>query len=176
MSEEPNLNEIIKRLEAVEHKLGIYYHTSDAVDGALEELFENVDNRTLQQILHEVDAKILAKAVLGLKSKALLNLKDALSKNAWEMLRDDIRDELRSEIGLYGLQNSKIKVLTITHQLEEMGEIVWARTTGSLETEEYRKKCEEEIKENKEWYALQTLKNKELEIWKNEVFEKLNKV
>jgi hypothetical protein len=72
MDQEPNLNDIIKRLEAVEHKLGIYHIPNAAL--VLEELIINLDSRTIQQIFREVEANDLALGIIGFKIETLRKL------------------------------------------------------------------------------------------------------
>jgi hypothetical protein len=177
MSQEPDLNEIIERLEKIEFKLGIYYYKPDENVGvALEELFERLDNRTFQEILREVDAKDLARAVIGFKLKAFQNLKNALSKNAWEMICDDIRNELRLGTSIDGIQSSQTKILKVAHQMESMGQIVLPETRDSFETEEYRKKQKEFWEKHNKEIALRAKKIQEIEDWKNGIYSTLNKI
>ena len=171
MSQEPDLHEIQKRLEHVEHKLGIFYpaiHEAELLEGILTSL----DGRTVQQIFREVDAKDLALAMVGFGAKALQVVKDNVSKKAWEMLKDDI-----AYYAVWcGAGNSqtiaRLKIIYVINQLEEMGEIVVRMDNipalekrPPFDYKAWQKRLEDEHNERVKQY----------ENWKKEVFDLMDK-
>jgi len=171
MPQEPDLQELIKRIENVEHQLGIFYSKTHD-DELLEGILESLDGRTIQQIFREVDAKDLALAIAGFQAKALGIVKDNLSKKGWEMLKDDMA--YHSNWNVYG--NSKkiarLKILNVIKQLEEMGEIASLKNADSklekkdsFDFKDWLKKLEDERIE----------RVKIFEAWKKEVFDPIDK-
>src|SRR5580658_1043982 len=94
MSQETDVQELIRRIEIMEHRLGLYYYIPRA-DAALEELIEHLDNLTLQQVLREIEAKDLVLAMIGFQPKTLALIKTAMSHNAWEMIKDDMACQVK---------------------------------------------------------------------------------
>lgn len=165
MAQEPDMNEVLKRLEAVEQKLGIVYipHAETKIEG----LIEKVEPRTLDFILRNVDAKDLVLAMVGFKGPALLKIKAALTHKSWNMLRDDFQYHLRQGVSESSAREARRKVMGIIQQTA--GEIPgypppeWE----SLRPEDWSKK--EELLET----FFKTQEN--LDAWKKNVLDELEK-
>jgi flagellar motor switch protein FliG len=84
-----------------------------------------IDDRSIQQILREVDQKDLVLALKGagdeVKSKILKNM----SARARAMINEDM--EVMGPVRLKATEEAQQKIVNIIRQLEEMGEIVIAR-------------------------------------------------
>ncbi len=169
MAQEPDLQEIVQRIEQIEKKLGIFTSPGDAEK--LEPLIEKIESRTLQQILREIDAKDLVYAMMEFKQPALRKILDAMSHKSREMIKDDMAYWLKR--GIYGnvLWESRLKLMGIIRQLEQMGEIVIPRG----EEEPFSKKGYLDLKERWEKEEeKRKAKQQVLETWKKEVFDKLD--
>ncbi len=84
-----------------------------------------LDNRTIQQILREVDAKDLALALKGAKEEVKEHLLKNMSSRAKAMIIEDM--EVMGPVRLKHAEESQQKIINVVRQLEEMGEIVVAR-------------------------------------------------
>jgi hypothetical protein len=122
MADSPDINEILQRLEAVEHKLGIYYVPN--AEPILEELVEKLEPMTLQAILREVDAKVLAVAMMGWQTPALKGLQAAMSKKSWEMIQDDVNYHLKLGVNETSVRQARLEMLSIAKKLYATGNII----------------------------------------------------
>ena len=84
-----------------------------------------LDNRTVQQILREVDAKDLALALKGAKEEVKEHLLKNMSTRARAMIMEDM--EVMCPVRLKNAEESQQKIINVVRQLEEQGEIVVAR-------------------------------------------------
>ena len=84
-----------------------------------------LDNRTVQQILREVDAKDLALALKGAKEEVKEHLLKNMSNRARAMIMEDM--EVMGPVRLKNAEESQQKIINVVRQLEEQGEIVVAR-------------------------------------------------
>ncbi len=85
----------------------------------------NLDNRTIQQVLREVDAKDLALALKGAKEEVKELLLKNMSSRAKAMILEDM--EVMGPVRLKHAEEAQQKIVNVVRQLEEMGEIVVAR-------------------------------------------------
>jgi flagellar motor switch protein FliG len=85
----------------------------------------NLDNRTIQQVLREVDAKDLALALKGAKEEVKDHLLKNMSSRAKAMILEDM--EVMGPVRLKHAEEAQQKIVNVVRQLEEMGEIVVAR-------------------------------------------------
>ena len=163
MAQKPDVSELVQRIEQLENKLKIYY-TPNA-DKVLEDVLEKLDTRTVMLILREVDARDLALAMMGLQQKALQQIKNAMSKTSWNMIKDDLYYHMKWSIYGSAVKDAKITLMNIVQQLVHMGEIMIPEglTKESTSINDSKKKWDEE--KNK--------RIKEMEVWKKEVFDPL---
>lgn len=84
-----------------------------------------LDNRTIQQILREIDAKDLALALKGAKEEVKEHLLKNMSSRAKAMIQEDM--EVMGPVRLKHAEEAQQKIINVVRQLEEMGEIVVAR-------------------------------------------------
>ncbi len=170
MTQEPDFQELVKRIERIEHKLGIVPPDSHD-DELLESLMAILDGRTLQQVFREIDSKDLALAIVGFKVETLKLIKSNISKKGWEMLKDDMIYHTKWNGSGQSHHIARLKIMFVIQQLEEMGEIVVVR--GDLPM--FDNKITFEIKD---WFKnLEDERNKRmknLEKWKKEVFDPLD--
>ncbi len=85
----------------------------------------NLDNRTIQQVLREVDAKDLALALKGCKDEVKEHLLKNMSSRAKAMILEDM--DVMGPVRLKHAEEAQQKIINVVRQLEEMGEIVVAR-------------------------------------------------
>jgi flagellar motor switch protein FliG len=85
----------------------------------------NLDNRTIQQVLREVDAKDLALALKGAKEEVKEHLLKNMSSRAKAMIVEDM--EVMGPVRLKHAEEAQQKIVNVVRQLEEMGEIVVSR-------------------------------------------------
>ena len=85
----------------------------------------NLDNRTIQQVLREVDAKDLALALKGCKDEVKEHILKNMSTRAKAMILEDM--EVMGPVRLKHAEEAQQKIVNVVRQLEEMGEIVVAR-------------------------------------------------
>ncbi len=157
----PNL---LSRIEKIEFKLNIDMDYPKN----LEDVLNSLDNRTLQQIFREIDARDFALALLGMKQETLLHIKNNFSHKAWSMMCDDVTVAIRREVTDRELKMAKAKFLNTIYLLENMGEIVTARSGEDQEKtkawfQKWSQKYQQEKKEKEE-------NSKKLAVWKKEVF------
>jgi flagellar motor switch protein FliG len=84
-----------------------------------------LDNRTVQQILREIDAKDLALALKGAKEEVKEHLLKNMSARAKAMIMEDM--EVMGPVRLKNAEEAQQKIINVVRQLEEQGEIVVAR-------------------------------------------------
>jgi flagellar motor switch protein FliG len=84
-----------------------------------------LDNRTIQQILREVDAKDLALALKGAKEEVKEHILKNMSSRAKAMIQEDM--DVMGPVRLKHAEEAQQKIINVVRQLEEMGEIVVAR-------------------------------------------------
>jgi flagellar motor switch protein FliG len=84
-----------------------------------------LDNRTVQQILREIDAKDLALALKGAKEEVKEHLLKNMSARAKAMIIEDM--EVMGPVRLKNAEEAQQKIINVVRQLEEQGEIVVAR-------------------------------------------------
>jgi flagellar motor switch protein FliG len=84
-----------------------------------------LDNRTVQQILREVDAKDLALALKGAKEEVKEHLLKNMSQRARAMITEDM--DVMGPVRLKNAEEAQQKIINVVRQLEEQGEIVVAR-------------------------------------------------
>lgn len=166
MSLESDLNQIEKRLERIEQKLGLY--SAPGAEKALEEWVENQETRVLQQVLREIDAKDLVLALMGFGPKAVLQVKNAMSKTGWNMLKDDMAYQLKTAVHGSAREDARLKVMNIIQLLADRGEVQAHPPGRAPEDPAGRKKKQEEEKEE------MNRKLAELERWKKENFDSLD--
>ena len=162
MADQQDLNEILQRLEAVEHKLGIYYVPN--AEPILEELVEKLDPKTLQLILREVDAKVLALAMMGYKAPALKGIQAAMSKKSWEMIQDDVHYHLKLGVSEVSIRQARLEMMGMIKKLEAQGTIVLHVKESSSELEDWKKSQET---------GTLFKKVEGLEVWKKDVLDKV---
>jgi flagellar motor switch protein FliG len=85
----------------------------------------NLDNRTIQQVLREVDAKDLALALKGAKEDVKEHLLKNMSTRAKAMIQEDM--DVMGPVRLKHAEEAQQKIINVVRQLEEMGEIVVSR-------------------------------------------------
>jgi hypothetical protein len=158
--------DLLSRIEKIEFKLNIDMDYPKN----LEDVLNSLDNRTLQQIFREIDARDLALALLGMKQETLIHIKNNFSHKAWSMMRDDVTFAIRHEITDRELKMAKAKFLNIIYLLESMGEIVAARydkEKAKTSLQEWRRQYQQETKEKEE-------NSKKFAVWKKEIFDPLD--
>ncbi|HVZ80189.1 MAG TPA: FliG C-terminal domain-containing protein [bacterium] len=163
MADQPELNEILERLEAVEHKLGVYYVPN--AEPILEELCEKLEPMTLQAILREVDAKVLAQAMMGYKTPALKNLQKAMSKKSWEMIQDDVHYFLKLGVSEAAIRTARLEMMSIIKKLEAHGAVVLHVKESSAELEDWKKQSQET--------GTLFKKVEGLEVWKKDILDRI---
>ena len=163
MAEAPDLNEILQRLEVAEHKLGIYFAPS--AEALLEELLEKLEPLSLQNILREVDAKVLALAMMGSKAPALRGIQAAMSKKSWGMIRDDVQYHLNLGVTEAAIRQAHLEMMSVVQKLVSLGKVALQVKDPSPALSE--------------WQKLNTgsgtsfKKVEGLEAWKKDVLDKL---
>lgn len=85
----------------------------------------NLDDRSIQKILREVDTKDLAMSLKGTKEDVREKIFKNMSERAQTMLKDDI--EYMGPVRAREVQESQTKIVGIIRTLEAAGEIIIAR-------------------------------------------------
>jgi flagellar motor switch protein FliG len=85
----------------------------------------NLDDRTIQQVLREVDAKDLALALKGAKEEVKGHILKNMSSRAKAMIQEDM--DVMGPVRLKHTEEAQQKIVNVIRQLEEMGEIVVSR-------------------------------------------------
>ncbi|QGG48168.1 flagellar motor switch protein FliG [Heliorestis convoluta] len=94
-------------------------------------VFEDIvmlDDRSIQQVLREVDTKDLALALKGSSEEVIQKIFKNVSKRAGEMLREDM--EFMGPVRLRDVEEAQQRIVNIIRKLEEAGEIIVARGGG----------------------------------------------
>ncbi|MTV47794.1 flagellar motor switch protein FliG [Heliobacillus mobilis] len=94
-------------------------------------VFEDIimlDDRSIQQVLREVDTKDLALALKGSSEEVVQKIFKNVSKRAGEMLREDM--EFMGPVRLRDVEEAQQRIVNVIRKLEEAGEIVIARGGG----------------------------------------------
>ena len=87
-----------------------------------------IDNRSIQRVLREVESQDLALALKGASNEVADKIYANMSSRAVDMLREDI--EFMGPVRLRDVEEAQQRVVNIIRRLEEMGEIVIARSGG----------------------------------------------
>jgi len=94
-------------------------------------VFEDVihlDDRSIQQVLREVDQKDLALALKGSSEEVKEKVKKNMSKRAAELIEEEI--EFMGPVRLRDVEEAQQRIVGIIRRLEDSGEIVIARGGG----------------------------------------------
>lgn len=94
-------------------------------------IFEDVtllDDRSIQQVLREVESKDLALALKTASEEVANRIYKNMSKRAGEMLREDIK--FMGPVRLRDVEDAQQRIVNVVRRLEEAGEIVVARGGG----------------------------------------------
>ncbi|MZP30533.1 flagellar motor switch protein FliG [Heliobacterium undosum] len=94
-------------------------------------VFEDIvmlDDRSIQQVMREVDTKDLALALKGSSDEVVQKIFRNVSKRAGEMLREDM--EFMGPVRLRDVEEAQQRIVNIIRKLEEAGEIIVARGGG----------------------------------------------
>jgi hypothetical protein len=164
MAENPDLNEVLQRLEVVEHKLGVYFVPN--AEALLEELVTKLDPLTLQNILREVDAKVLALAMMGYQAPALKGIQAAMSKKSWGMIRDDVQYHLNLGVAEVAIRQAHLEMMSIIQKLVSLGK-------ATLQVKDPSPVLAEWQKRNTESTGTSFKKVEGLEAWKKDVLDKI---
>ena len=92
-------------------------------------VFEDIvqlDDRAIQKVLRDVDQPELAKALKSVDSDVQDKIFRNMSKRAAAMLKDDM--EFMGPVRLKDVEESQQKIVSMIRHLEEIGEIVIARS------------------------------------------------
>ncbi|MFP4465471.1 MAG: flagellar motor switch protein FliG [Candidatus Goldiibacteriota bacterium] len=84
-----------------------------------------LDDRTIQQILREIDSKDLVLALKGASEETKNKILKNMSSRARQMILEDM--EVMGPVRLKNTEEAQQKIVNVIRQLEEMGEIVVAR-------------------------------------------------
>jgi flagellar motor switch protein FliG len=94
-------------------------------------VFEDVtllDDRSIQQVLREVESKDLALALKTASEEVSNRIYKNMSKRASDMLREDIK--FMGPVRLRDVEDAQQRIVNVVRKLEEAGEIVVARGGG----------------------------------------------
>lgn len=94
-------------------------------------IFEDIvqlDDRSVQQVLREIDTNDLALALKGASDEVAEKFQQNMSQRAAEMLKEDI--EFMGPVRLRDVEDSQQRIVNTIRKLEELGEIVIARGGG----------------------------------------------
>lgn len=92
-------------------------------------VFENIvtlDDRSVQQVLRQVDSKDLALALKGVREEVRRKILDNISSRAAENLKEEI--EMLGPVRLKAVEESQAAVVRVIRALEEAGQIVLSRS------------------------------------------------
>jgi len=162
---------LLERIEALEHKVGIYHDNAEG----LEELFETLDSLTLQNVFREVAANELVFAMMGFKPQALLKVKNNVSKTSWKMLVEDMVYQLKWGIDKNSVLRSRSKIMSILIKLGAGKRVAPPSDAEQIEAleQDHSKNWDKAREQDKKEREAET---KALETWKKEVFDALDKV
>ena len=88
----------------------------------------NLDNRSIQRFLREVDNKDLALALKGSSEDVSNLIYENMSKRLQEMIKEDI--EYMGPVRLKDVEEAQQRIVNIIRKLEDAGEIIIARGGG----------------------------------------------
>jgi flagellar motor switch protein FliG len=94
-------------------------------------VFEDIitlDDRSIQQIMREVETKDLALALKGASEEVAQKIQKNMSKRAADMLKEDM--EYMGPVRLRDVEEAQQRIVNIVRKLEESGEIIIARGGG----------------------------------------------
>jgi flagellar motor switch protein FliG len=94
-------------------------------------VFEDIvqlDDRSIQQVLREVDSKDLGLALKGTNEEVAAKVQKNMSKRAADMLKEDM--EYMGPVRLRDVEDAQQRIVNVIRKLEEAGEIVIARGGG----------------------------------------------
>lgn len=94
-------------------------------------IFEDVihlDDRSVQQVLREVDQKDLALALKGASEEVKNKVKKNMSKRASELIEEEL--EFMGPVRLRDVEEAQQRIVGIIRRLEESGEIIISRGGG----------------------------------------------
>lgn len=94
-------------------------------------VFEDVvqlDDRSVQRILREIDSHDLALALKGASAEVVNKIMRNMSKRASEMLKEDI--EFMGPVRLRDVEEAQQRIVSAIRRLEEAGEVIIARGAG----------------------------------------------
>lgn len=94
-------------------------------------VFEDIillDDRSVQQVLREVDQKDLALALKGSSEEVKNKVKKNMSKRAAELIEEEL--EFMGPVRLRDVEEAQQRIVGIIRQLEESGEIIISRGGG----------------------------------------------
>lgn len=87
----------------------------------LEEIFKNMDSRSIQRVLREIDVTDIVNALKGASSNVEISVISSLSNNAKLMIVDEL--DANSEVDNKQIVDSQQKIINIIQKLKESGEI-----------------------------------------------------
>lgn len=96
-------------------------------------VFEDIiqlDDRAIQQVLREVDSKILGLALRGVSDEVANKVYKNMSKRAAAMLKEDM--EYSGPVRLKDVESAQQQVVAVIRALEEAGEIILGRGEGDV--------------------------------------------
>lgn len=88
----------------------------------------NMDNRSIQRFLREVDSKLLAVALKGATEEVQKVIFANQSKRLAEMIKEDM--EFMGPVRLKDVEEAQQKIVNIIRKLEDAGEIIISRGRG----------------------------------------------
>ncbi|MGE5381112.1 MAG: flagellar motor switch protein FliG [Methylocystaceae bacterium] len=88
----------------------------------------NIDDRSIQRLLREVESQDLSMALKGASDEVSQKIYRNMSKRASDMLREDM--EFMGPVRLRDVEDAQQRIVNIIRKLEEAGEIVVARGGG----------------------------------------------
>ena len=94
-------------------------------------VFEDIlqlDNRSVQRFLHEVDNSQLALALKGSTEEVQAHIYNNMSKRLAEMIKEDI--EYMGPVRLKDVEEAQQKIVNVIRKLEDAGEIIISRGGG----------------------------------------------
>lgn len=165
MSDEIDIKEVLKRLEVVEHKLGIYHIENP--DLILEEMILKAKKWNFETATRNFEENDLALGVIGFKADTLKALKAHFSKNRWKTLCEDINSNILRGVRFGSIKEAQVRLLSVVYRLEEMGEMVIPKEMDNLK---------DSIKKFEQVWADINRKEEGLETWKKEVLDNLENV
>lgn len=87
-----------------------------------------LDNRSIQRFLREVDNNELALALKGATEEVQTVIYNNMSKRLSEMIKEDI--EFMGPVRLKDVEEAQQKIVNIIRKLEDAGEIIISRGGG----------------------------------------------